>query len=519
MFDNNQVNTESDLAVLPFVVPLSVPQAGLYARHLALDLASVLMQAGLNVRTPRLVAGQPPAYLLLTAVPQPGQIQTVANATKASMVLTCMIDASEDHPATALLYAADGYLLARQSVGSLGASELCDISALLVALAQYVIVKPAMPSFDVEAAVSAVLGTQSTPALLACWRAEDDLALDPDDEDADDALIAALTADPGYQRAAIILPDLQKRKSLADSITNERLERVAVRSGSSAAILALAEWQLQQRNGPRAIELTLNLLTTQPGNAAAHRLAALLFEMKRDFAAAADHAARVVELAPTAADWGRYGHLLANDGRLDEAVAAWQQSVALDPANASALFTLGQAVEQQRDPATALDYYRRAVAADPNFGHAHAALGDLLYRQKQSVTSLPHLQRAAELDPADNDSAFLTARCYEEAGDHVAALGWYARAAAAKADFWQAPFYAATLRLRLGDTTGALADYRRVLAIDPNQAQTLAEVGAILAEQGQLTAALLYLERAAAALPQAEAPRRNLERVLEMLKG
>jgi len=511
---------QPDLVILQAVTPLGFgSEAGLYARRLAIDLASVLGRLGLAAHCPLLTSGQPPSYILLTAPLSQKQLQPLL-FTPGSSITTCKFEATATRRATALRYDASGRLVDEQPIGELGAGGVAEVATLLTNLTNYVAQTLDLPSSDFAAQVAATLGTRSSAALLACWQAEDYLALDPHDPDALDLLVESLT-DREYERAANLYPRLATAGLLSAADALAALERLYAASNHAPAVaFALAAALLAHREGPRALQLTLEGLAEQQQSLTGQRLASRLYEMKRDLAAANQHAANATALAPeSVADWERQGHLLASLGNLEQATVAWQQVVAHDPQNANALFTLGQAAEQQHDEQEARAYYQRAIVADGAHAHAHAALGDLLYRRKERAAARPHLERAASLDPSDHDSAFLAARSYEQAGEDEQSLVWYAKAAVAKADFWQANFYAANLHRRRGDLEAALRAMLGVLAIDPQQAQTLAETGALLAEMGRLAEAIPYLERAAAALPQAEAPRTNLARVRALLGG
>ena len=65
-----------------------------------------------------------------------------------------------------------------------------------------------------------------------------------------------------------------------------------------------------------------------------------------------------------------YGSALVHQGRLDDAVRALRQAVALAPRDANGHNNLGIALAQQGDLAAARDAFSRALAIDP--GHAGA---------------------------------------------------------------------------------------------------------------------------------------------------
>jgi tetratricopeptide (TPR) repeat protein len=90
--------------------------------------------------------------------------------------------------------------------------------------------------------------------------------------------------------------------------------------------------------------------------------------------------------------------LYERDGRHDEARAALDEALALDPAHASANHQLGILLRQQGEFAEAEQAYLRALETAPDFALAHRNLGILLdlYLQRPSE-ALQHYQRYQEL--------------------------------------------------------------------------------------------------------------------------
>jgi tetratricopeptide (TPR) repeat protein len=64
------------------------------------------------------------------------------------------------------------------------------------------------------------------------------------------------------------------------------------------------------------------------------------------------------------------GVTAAGQGRLDEAKAAWEQAVKIDPKNKLAWFNLGWVAQSRRDPAGAIQNYDKALESDPSYGPA-----------------------------------------------------------------------------------------------------------------------------------------------------
>ncbi len=110
------------------------------------------------------------------------------------------------------------------------------------------------------------------------------------------------------------------------------------------------------------------------------------------------------------------GAVLERMKRVDEAEAALQQALALDPANAQVLNYLGYMwVDQGKNLDQAFELLQRALTLAPNDGAIVDSVGWAYYRQKEYAKALVYLERAAELVP---DDATVT----DHLGDVYAAL-------------------------------------------------------------------------------------------------
>ena len=97
------------------------------------------------------------------------------------------------------------------------------------------------------------------------------------------------------------------------------------------------------------------------------------------------------------------GVSLQQAGRMQEAIAHWEQAVQLRPNYAEAQNNLGKALLQDGKRAEAIKHLRQAVQVNPTFFEALANLGDALMKSGEPQEALVYLERAARIKP---DSAF-----------------------------------------------------------------------------------------------------------------
>jgi len=115
--------------------------------------------------------------------------------------------------------------------------------------------------------------------------------------------------------------------------------------------------------------------------------------------AAAERAFRqALEAAPdSAVARSKLGVVLAQQGRLDEAIAEFSKALSLRPTYAPAYSNLGNAYREKGMLSEALVAYERALAIDPDYAIAHQNLG-ILYKQMGRVgDAVDHFKKATRL--------------------------------------------------------------------------------------------------------------------------
>ncbi len=163
-------------------------------------------------------------------------------------------------------------------------------------------------------------------------------------------------------------------------------------------------------------------------------------------------------------------------GKLDDAAAGYRSLLADRPDDGDALTLLGALLLQRGDLETALDLLARAVRTLPRSAAAHQNLGMALSRAGRWREAVRMLEAAAALDPG------------------ISGI-WRGLAGA---------------RAAIGDTVGAIQAYRRLVAIAPDDAEALNNIGVLLLQAGDLDQAQPVLERAAALRPADSQIQKNL---------
>jgi protein O-GlcNAc transferase len=95
-----------------------------------------------------------------------------------------------------------------------------------------------------------------------------------------------------------------------------------------------------------------------------------------------------------------HGNLLLSQGKLDEAIDAFDRALALEPRLAAAHINLGNALLKLGQPAAAAACYANAIAIDPRTPQAHNNLGCALFLLGQLGAAIHHHKEAIALAPA-----------------------------------------------------------------------------------------------------------------------
>ena len=159
--------------------------------------------------------------------------------------------------------------------------------------------------------------------------------------------------------------------------------------------------------------------------------------------------------------------LLAQQGKLDEAIAEYHQAIAQFPGNHEAHGDLASLYLIKGNVAAAEQSARRAVELNPDYAKGHDMLGTALARQGRLDEAIGHFRRSVELVP------------------HSA---------------WARQHLGQAL-LRRGELARAAEHLGRAAELDPDRADTQASLGRLAAMRGDSAAAIEHFDRSASLEP------------------
>jgi Tfp pilus assembly protein PilF len=175
--------------------------------------------------------------------------------------------------------------------------------------------------------------------------------------------------------------------------------QVAARTAADHRVLAA---DVRRKALAEDLAAYTTLLQHAPTDPRRHDAVAALYFERGQIDDAIAHYAQSVALDPRSAQ-AHYnlGLALSVRGRRDDAVREFQAALDIDPDYAQAHNNLGALLQINGQPSLAIDHYRRAIALRPDNVEAHDNLGQLLSAQGRATDAVAEFQAALQLKADD----------------------------------------------------------------------------------------------------------------------
>lgn len=208
---------------------------------------------------------------------------------------------------------------------------------------------------------------------------------------------------------------------------------------------------------------------------------------------------------------------LQQEGKLEEAIAAYEQALELNSNDSWTHHHMGEALSKLGRFDEAVTAYRHAIEFKPDFSWSYHHLGDVLAQQEQWEESAIAFGKAIKLNPEHFGTYVGLGNSLAKVGKLDEAIVAYRRATELNPDAdWIYNTLANAVRQRTqSDLAEAIASYRQIIELNPNNVkayQNLLEVqpdnwevclqlGNTLVEQGKLDEAIVVYRRLVALSP------------------
>jgi predicted O-linked N-acetylglucosamine transferase (SPINDLY family) len=203
-------------------------------------------------------------------------------------------------------------------------------------------------------------------------------------------------------------------------------------------------------------------------------------------------------------------------GRLDEAVAAYRQALALQPAYAEAYNNLGCALHAQGHLEEAVAAYRQALALRPAYAEAHYNLGNALQAQSRLEEAVASFRQALIHKPAFAEACNNLGNILQEQGKLEEAVAAYRQAARHRPSYPEAHNNLGCALQAQGRLEEAVAAYRQAVALKPAYAEAYNNLGLARQEQGRLEEAVAAYRQAVRLRPGYPEAHNNLGTALQV---
>lgn len=197
-------------------------------------------------------------------------------------------------------------------------------------------------------------------------------------------------------------------------------------------------------------------------------------ELKLMSAAAAQAAAQKAAGGPTATEVTaefKTAYELTQQGKFDEAEAAYKALLTKRPDIPEVYYNLGFLAGKRKDGAAAEEAYKKAIELKPDYGEALVALAETYQAMGQADKAAEVLNKATQDFPDDAALAFGTGVFHFNANRPAEAIAAFKKAEQLDPSKGEAHYYLGTLSVGQNDIPGALAHFEKYLASSPTNAQ------------------------------------------------
>lgn len=195
------------------------------------------------------------------------------------------------------------------------------------------------------------------------------------------------------------------------------------------------------------------------------------------------------------------GNILASLGDLENAIAAYVRSIAIQPNNPEVHIHLATAYQIQEKSEAAIEHYCFAAKLQPQNAEPHASIGDILRKTRKFDLARESYQKAIAINPQNPSALSGIALLLQKTGQLDSAIEYYKKALAV------AP-KSATIHCHYGialqaqnKLSEAILAYRCALDISSEYAEAHNNLAGALHAQGNLTKAIEHLKKAIAIDP------------------
>ena len=266
-------------------------------------------------------------------------------------------------------------------------------------------------------------------------------------------------------------------------------------SGALLVSLGLLSWR-QCAMYTDSDTLWWTTISKNPNSWMAHNNIAISLARKGRVQEAIAHFNNAFELNPGHGD-AHYNlaNVLLRLGRVDEALAHYEKALEINPRNALAHYNLAAALGQNGRVDEALAHYEKAVEINPRYAQAQYNLANSLLRLGRVDEAIVHYNKVLEIDPNDVAAHNNLGAAFVRVGRLDEAVAHYNKVLQLNPNSEAHYNLGNTLR-QMGRIGEAIAHYNKALELNPNNAAAHHNLGNMLRQMGRTDEANAHLQKA-----------------------
>ncbi|MDY7014951.1 MAG: tetratricopeptide repeat protein [Cyanobacteriota bacterium] len=182
----------------------------------------------------------------------------------------------------------------------------------------------------------------------------------------------------------------------------------------------------------------------------------------------------------------RLGVARAKEGRLDEALSAFETAAQINPESVPAHMAAGNLLFRQRRYDEALLHYQSVMKLDPLIAIAPLKAGSICLRQQNLDSALNFFENALNLDPQSTNATFAyvgMGQVYLKREQYDAAVQQFRKALRLNPQMMMGRMMLASAYKRQGQLDAAIAELEAVQAADTQIPSSYLQLGSIYLEQ------------------------------------
>lgn len=264
-------------------------------------------------------------------------------------------------------------------------------------------------------------------------------------------------------------------------------------------------------NYKRAVELCTAVLKRDPKAHSAYNVLALSENRRGRSKPALRAINKALELAPRLAGYhNNLGEIQRNIGDADAALRAYRNALKYDPKHPGAMANLGIVLAQHKQLDDAEKYLRAALALNPDLIEAQYNLGLIALTQGHAESAESAFQHILRNDPTNPDALNQLALLQTQRGDHAASYQHFTRILESNPNDCRGWAGILNSYRQTGQIERAAKRLEALPNVCADDIAVLLASSRVLAEHGELSAALARLQRAHTLMPDDPLVQRSL---------